>query len=197
MLALFALRTLRTYGALLALLTLRTLRTYGALLALFALQRAKISPACTIIIGHKEIAAFNLKCRRFTVFTIDNGEGGGSAVGVGDGVGIYKTACAGLFDFCYCRSKLCIDRCICGDGGGEIKRGGEILVRKPAHEDVAVDDGYIPVDCSSLDNCLGFATKCAVVKCYVVGDRNDVTQKNVIVIQIIGSTHIPCYLADI
>ena len=100
-----------------------------------------------------------------TLFAVGNGEGGGSAVGVGDGVSIYKTACAGLFDFCYCRSKLCIDGFICIDSITEIKFGGKIAVCIPTDQNLACKCGCRGCNGFAIQNRLGFTAQCAVVKC--------------------------------
>ena len=75
-------------------------------------------------------------------------------------------------------NELCINGGVCSDRSSKIKRGLICSIRKPAHEDVAVDHGYIPVDCGALDNRLGFTAQCSVIENDIV-ESNGISHKDI------------------
>ena len=111
-----------------------------------------------------------------TLFTVGNGEGGGSAVGVGDGVGIYQIACAGLFDFLnsffYNRNELCVKCDITDERGTEIVRGSKCSIVIPTYKYLAGNSSWIGLGKLGNDRKIGFFITYTIVKSYVISLKN-------------------------
>ncbi len=106
----------------------------------------------------------------FALFAVGHGEGGSSAVGVGDGVSIHKAFSLGLFDLCYRNIKLCVDGGISSNGSVEIEWVVETCVLIPAHKDIAIENRVGQIEFSrSLCINLFFPAQRAIIQRNLVG----------------------------